>query len=85
MGFLLNAHCNILIVSVSGTILVDKDFKNNSSLQILNQIVLTTNIVFYIQIIDIMEDKVGVPLKVLVKRSNNKSIALTVVPEESVG
>ncbi|XP_042431142.1 putative protease Do-like 14 isoform X1 [Zingiber officinale] len=36
------------------------------------------------EIIGIMEDKVGVPLKVLVKRSNNKSITLTVVPEEAV-
>ena len=30
-----------------------------------------------------MGDKIGVPLKVLVKRANNKLITLTVVPEEA--
>lgn len=35
------------------------------------------------EIIDIMGDKVGRPLKVLVKRANNKSVTLTVVPEEA--
>lgn len=35
------------------------------------------------EIIDIMGDKVGVPIKVAVKRANNKSVTLTVVPEEA--
>ncbi|URE38484.1 Trypsin [Musa troglodytarum] len=35
------------------------------------------------EIVDTMEDQVGKPLKVLVKRANNKSVALTVVPEEA--
>ncbi|XP_020107086.1 putative protease Do-like 14 isoform X2 [Ananas comosus] len=35
------------------------------------------------EIIDIMGDKVGQPLKVLVKRTNNKSAMLTVIPEEA--
>ncbi|CAL9041055.1 putative protease Do-like 14 isoform X1 [Musa acuminata AAA Group] len=35
------------------------------------------------EIIDIMEDQVGKPLKVLVKRANNKSVMLTAVPEEA--
>ncbi|XP_042411525.1 putative protease Do-like 14 [Zingiber officinale] len=36
------------------------------------------------EIMDIVGDKVGVPLEVLVKRSNNKTVTLTVVPEEAV-
>lgn len=36
-----------------------------------------------LQIIDIMGDKVGVPFKVLVKRSNNVTVTLTVIPEET--
>ncbi|ONK55496.1 uncharacterized protein A4U43_UnF2450 [Asparagus officinalis] len=35
------------------------------------------------EIINIMGDKIGVPLKVLVKRANNKFVTLTVVPEEA--
>lgn len=35
------------------------------------------------QIIDIMGDKVGVPFKVLVKRANNVTATLTVIPEEA--
>uniref|UniRef100_A0A0E0F494 PDZ domain-containing protein n=1 Tax=Oryza meridionalis TaxID=40149 RepID=A0A0E0F494_9ORYZ len=35
------------------------------------------------EIIDIMGDKVGVPFKVLVKRSNNVTVSLTVIPEEA--
>nr|CAD1819892.1 unnamed protein product [Ananas comosus var. bracteatus] len=35
------------------------------------------------EIVDIMGDKVGQPLKVLVKRTNNKSAMLTVIPEEA--
>ncbi|XP_077229190.1 trypsin family protein with PDZ domain-containing protein isoform X2 [Tasmannia lanceolata] len=35
------------------------------------------------EVIDIMGDKVGMPLKVLVKRANNKLVTLTVVPEEA--
>ncbi|KAM0845060.1 hypothetical protein ACQ4PT_056643 [Festuca glaucescens] len=34
-------------------------------------------------IIDIMGDKVGVPIEVLVKRANNVSVILTVIPEEA--
>ncbi|XP_015875044.3 putative protease Do-like 14 isoform X1 [Ziziphus jujuba] len=34
------------------------------------------------EIIDIMGDRVGVPLKAVVKRANNKQATLTVVPEE---
>ncbi|EEE51918.1 hypothetical protein OsJ_33523 [Oryza sativa Japonica Group] len=34
-------------------------------------------------IIDIMGDKVGVPFKVLVKRANNVTVSLTVIPEEA--
>jgi HtrA serine peptidase 2 len=30
-----------------------------------------------------MGDKVGVPFKVLVKRSNNVTVTLTVIPEET--
>ncbi|WOL14303.1 protease Do-like 14 isoform X1 [Canna indica] len=35
------------------------------------------------EIIDLMEDQVGKPLKVVVKRSGNKLVTLTVVPEEA--
>ncbi|KAG8090896.1 hypothetical protein GUJ93_ZPchr0011g28873 [Zizania palustris] len=35
------------------------------------------------EIIDIMGDKVGVPFKVLVKRANNATVSLTVIPEEA--
>lgn len=35
------------------------------------------------EIIDIMEDKVGKPLKVVVKRANNAEATLTVIPEEA--
>lgn len=35
------------------------------------------------EIIDIMGDKVGVPFEVLVKRANNISVTLTVIPEEA--
>ena len=35
------------------------------------------------QVIDIMEDKVGKPLKVVVKRANNAEAILTVIPEEA--
>ncbi|PUZ44147.1 hypothetical protein GQ55_8G067100 [Panicum hallii var. hallii] len=35
------------------------------------------------EIIDIMGDKVGVPFKVLVKRANNVTATLTVIPEEA--
>lgn len=35
------------------------------------------------EIIDIMGDKVGVPFEVLVKRGNNVSVTLTVIPEEA--
>ncbi|CAD6257767.1 unnamed protein product [Miscanthus lutarioriparius] len=35
------------------------------------------------EIIDIMGDKVGVPFKVLVKRANNVTVTLTVIPEEA--
>lgn len=35
------------------------------------------------QIIDLMENKVGVPIKVLVKRARNQAKILTVVPEEA--
>ncbi|XP_061342060.1 putative protease Do-like 14 isoform X2 [Gastrolobium bilobum] len=35
------------------------------------------------EIIEIMGDKVGVPIKVLVKRGSDKLMALTVIPEES--
>lgn len=30
-----------------------------------------------------MGDKAGIPMKVLVKRANNKMVTLTVVPEEA--
>ncbi|WVZ53416.1 hypothetical protein U9M48_004362, partial [Paspalum notatum var. saurae] len=35
------------------------------------------------EIIDIMGDKAGVPFKVLVKRANNVTVTLTVIPEEA--
>lgn len=35
------------------------------------------------EVIDIMEDKVGKPLKVVVKRANNAEAILTVIPEEA--
>nr|CAB3489525.1 unnamed protein product [Digitaria exilis] len=35
------------------------------------------------EIIDIMGDKVGVPFKVLVKRANNVTVTLTVIPDEA--
>ncbi|TVU03623.1 hypothetical protein EJB05_50810, partial [Eragrostis curvula] len=35
------------------------------------------------EIIDILGDKVGIPFKVLVKRANNVTLTLTVVPEEA--
>ncbi|CAN6380953.1 unnamed protein product [Urochloa humidicola] len=35
------------------------------------------------EIIEIMGDKVGVPFKVLVKRANNVTATLTVIPEEA--
>lgn len=36
-----------------------------------------------LQIIEIMGDRIGVPLKVLVKRANDNLVTLTVSPEES--
>lgn len=42
-----------------------------------------TIIKYWLQIIDIMGDKVGVPFKVLVKRANNVTVTLTVIPEEA--
>ncbi|KAG0499857.1 hypothetical protein HPP92_004548 [Vanilla planifolia] len=35
------------------------------------------------EIIEIMGERVGVPIKVVVKRANNKLVSLTVVPEEA--
>uniref|UniRef100_A0A2P2K0X4 Uncharacterized protein MANES_08G119000 n=1 Tax=Rhizophora mucronata TaxID=61149 RepID=A0A2P2K0X4_RHIMU len=35
------------------------------------------------EIIEIMGDRVGIPLKVLIKRGNNTSATLTVIPEEA--
>ncbi|XXG89535.1 hypothetical protein AAC387_Pa12g1513 [Persea americana] len=35
------------------------------------------------EIIEVMGDKAGIPMKVLVKRANNKMVTLTVVPEEA--
>ncbi|CAK9152204.1 unnamed protein product, partial [Ilex paraguariensis] len=35
------------------------------------------------EIVDIMGDKVGKPLKVVVKRANSSSETLTVIPEEA--
>ncbi|CAL0302295.1 unnamed protein product [Lupinus luteus] len=35
------------------------------------------------EVIEIMGDKVGVPMKILVKRANDKLVTLTVIPEES--
>ncbi|XP_057721644.1 putative protease Do-like 14 isoform X1 [Arachis stenosperma] len=35
------------------------------------------------EVIEIMEDRVGVPMKVVVKREGNKLVKLTVIPEES--
>jgi HtrA serine peptidase 2 len=35
------------------------------------------------QVIEMMGDKVGVPMKVVVKRANDKLATLTVIPEES--
>ncbi|RWW30753.1 hypothetical protein GW17_00004655 [Ensete ventricosum] len=34
-------------------------------------------------IIDIMEDQIGKPLEVLIKRADNTSLTLTIVPEEA--
>ncbi|XP_038717479.1 putative protease Do-like 14 [Tripterygium wilfordii] len=34
------------------------------------------------EIVEIMEDRIGVPLKVVVKRANDAEVSLTVVPEE---
>jgi hypothetical protein len=46
--------------------------------------VCTDELIKYsLQIIDIMGDKVGVPIEVLVKRANNVSVTLTVIPEEA--
>lgn len=36
-----------------------------------------------LQIIELMGDKVRKPLKAVVKRSNNISVTLTVIPEEA--
>ena len=36
-----------------------------------------------LQVVDIMEDRVGVPLKVVVKRPKDVTITLTVIPEEA--
>lgn len=35
------------------------------------------------QIIEIMGDRVGEPLKVVVQRANDKLVTLTVIPEEA--
>lgn len=37
----------------------------------------------YLQIIEIMGDKIGKPLRVVVKRAHDKSLTLTVTPEEA--
>ena len=34
------------------------------------------------QIVELMDDKVGIPLKVVVKREKGTSVTLTVIPEE---
>lgn len=36
-----------------------------------------------LQIIDLMDDKVGIPIKVVVKRAMNAVTTLTVTPEEA--
>ena len=36
-----------------------------------------------LQIIEIMGDRVGVPMKAVVKRANDNLVTLTVIPEES--
>ncbi|XP_038717292.1 uncharacterized protein LOC120010585 [Tripterygium wilfordii] len=36
-----------------------------------------------LQIVEIMEDRIGVPLKVVVKRANDNVVTLTVVPDEA--
>lgn len=36
-----------------------------------------------VQIIEIMGDQTGKPLKAVVKRANNRSVTLTVIPEEA--
>lgn len=35
------------------------------------------------QVIEIMGDRVGVPMKVVIKRASDKLVTLTVIPEES--
>ncbi|XP_011628683.1 putative protease Do-like 14 [Amborella trichopoda] len=35
------------------------------------------------EVVEVLEDKVGVPMKAVVKRSNNNTVTLTVVPEEA--
>lgn len=37
----------------------------------------------FLQVIEIMGDKVGKPLKAVVKRANDSSATLTVIPEEA--
>lgn len=36
-----------------------------------------------LQVIEIMGDRVGVPMKVVIKRASDKLVTLTVIPEES--
>ena len=40
-------------------------------------------VIAFLQIIDIMGDKIGKPLRVVVKRAHDKSVTLTVTPEEA--
>lgn len=40
-------------------------------------------LVGFSQIIEIMGDQVGKPLKAVVKRANDSSVTLTVIPEEA--
>lgn len=35
------------------------------------------------EVIEVLGDKVGVPIKVLVKRAGDKLVTLTVIPEEA--
>nr|CAB3491280.1 unnamed protein product [Digitaria exilis] len=66
-----------------GDVVVEFGGRSVESIKEVTKITTDTLISFLRQIIDIMGDKVGVPFKVLVKRANNVTVTLTVIPDDA--
>lgn len=46
-------------------------------------LLISEKLYIFVQIVDIMEDRVGEPLSVVVIRGHDKSVTLTVTPQEA--